>query len=297
MRVRANTNSQATAREAPPTASALSLGMTQQSGEDASGPNITLDDDEIREVDRGTLVSLSIPDSANVLGASVEIKPDQVSFKAYGVEINRDGLFIEGKNVSEIHQDDLRLLGELGRGACSVVKQAQVRRSEVAGGWEDGGTRIFTTAVARLEVLPPAIIILIVLEVLVYLFPNVLCRKGPTLVFCFLAPTRTKHSPTPRQLLARASCSSREEPSKGQLAWLTASAPLLQPCPSSFGGASYRAMELLLCFSAACCSIHHVFLRLLARTAGVSTYRMPLVSVAVRLLRLRLLLLPLSSEE
>lgn len=52
---------------------------------------------------------------------------DEVEFEAQGVKINLDGLFIEGENVSEVHQDDLRVLGELGRGACSVVKQAQVR--------------------------------------------------------------------------------------------------------------------------------------------------------------------------
>lgn len=98
--------------------------MTQQSGGDPSGLELT-QDEEICERKR-TSISLAIPVGAKQLGASVEIKDDQVSFEAHGVEINRDGLFIEGKNVSEIHQDDLRILGELGRGACSVVKRAQV---------------------------------------------------------------------------------------------------------------------------------------------------------------------------
>lgn len=108
-------------------------GMTQQSegGEDATSvptlkPRVTLSA-ELRERRRSS-ISLAIPAGANPLAASVEIKQDQVEFEAHGVKINRDGLFIEGVNVSEIHQDDLRILRELGRGACSVVKQAQVRR-------------------------------------------------------------------------------------------------------------------------------------------------------------------------
>lgn len=82
---------------------------------------------ELRERRRSS-ISLAIPAGGDPLAASVEIQQDQVEFEAHGVKINRDGLFIEGINVSEIHQDDLRMLSELGRGACSVVKQAQVRR-------------------------------------------------------------------------------------------------------------------------------------------------------------------------
>lgn len=167
--------------------------MTQQSGGDASGPNIARDEDDEEYVDghKRTSMSLAIPDGANALGASVEIKPDQVAFTAYDVEINCDGLFIEGKNVSQIHQDDLRILGELGRGACSVVKQAQVRRSEVAGGWEDGGTRI--TAVARVEVLPPIYYTRSSRwsnPQQLHISQRVQEIKGPTLVLFWLPPER-----------------------------------------------------------------------------------------------------------
>lgn len=77
---------------------------------------------------RRSSISLAIPVCAHQMTASVEIRNDEVEFEAHGVKISHEGLFIEGTNVSEIHQDDLRVLRELGRGACSVVKQAQVRR-------------------------------------------------------------------------------------------------------------------------------------------------------------------------
>ncbi|CAM9242995.1 unnamed protein product [Scytosiphon promiscuus] len=73
---------------------------------------------------RRSSISLAIPICAQ-MAASVDIGADQVEFEAHGVKISHDGLFIDGNNVSEIHQDDLRVLSELGRGACSVVKQAQ----------------------------------------------------------------------------------------------------------------------------------------------------------------------------
>lgn len=75
---------------------------------------------------RRSSISLAIPVCADQLAASVNIESHQVEFEAHGLKINRDGLFIEGANVSEIHQDDLRVLRELGRGACSVVMKAQV---------------------------------------------------------------------------------------------------------------------------------------------------------------------------
>lgn len=77
---------------------------------------------------RRSSVSLALPNGGDQQGmtASVNIGAGQVEFEAHGVKINRDGLFIEGTNVSGIHQDDLRVLAEIGRGACSVVKQAQV---------------------------------------------------------------------------------------------------------------------------------------------------------------------------
>ncbi|CAN0262640.1 unnamed protein product [Ectocarpus sp. 6 AP-2014] len=74
---------------------------------------------------RRSSISLAIPVCAHQMTASVEIRNDEVEFEAHGVKISHEGLFIEGTNVSEIHQDDLRVLRELGRGACSVVKQAQ----------------------------------------------------------------------------------------------------------------------------------------------------------------------------
>lgn len=77
---------------------------------------------------RRSSISLAIPVCANQMAASVEIGQNQVEFEAHGVKISQDGLFIDGTNVSAVHQNDLRVLSELGRGACSVVKQAQVRR-------------------------------------------------------------------------------------------------------------------------------------------------------------------------
>ncbi|CAM9761435.1 unnamed protein product [Ectocarpus sp. 12 AP-2014] len=74
---------------------------------------------------RRSSISLAIPVCAHQMTASVEIRNDEVEFEAHGVKISHEGLFIEGTNVSEIHQDDLRVFRELGRGACSVVKQAQ----------------------------------------------------------------------------------------------------------------------------------------------------------------------------
>lgn len=78
---------------------------------------------------RRSSISLAIPVCAHPMAASVEIGQDEVEFEAHGVRIDQDGLFIDGSNVSGIHQNDLRVLSELGRGACSVVKLAQV-------GWE-----------------------------------------------------------------------------------------------------------------------------------------------------------------
>lgn len=100
--------------------------MTQQgSGNEAD--EVAVMETKARERRRSS-VSLALPNGADQQGmvASVNIGADQVEFEAHGVKINRDGLFIEGTNVSAIHQDDLRVLKELGRGACSVVKQAQV---------------------------------------------------------------------------------------------------------------------------------------------------------------------------
>lgn len=76
---------------------------------------------------RRSSISLAIPVCAHQMAASVQIDHDQVEFEAHGVKISQDGLFIDGNNVSSVHQNDLRVLRELGRGACSVVKQAQVR--------------------------------------------------------------------------------------------------------------------------------------------------------------------------
>lgn len=81
-----------------------------------------------RERRRSSLSLPTVSDLQDTLSASVNIGSDQVEFEAQGVKINRDGLFIEGTNVSEVHQDDLSVLGELGRGACSVVMQAQVNK-------------------------------------------------------------------------------------------------------------------------------------------------------------------------
>eukprot|EP00752_Nemacystus_decipiens_P004021 g3683.t1 len=74
---------------------------------------------------RRSSISLAIPVCSHQMAASVEIGQDEVDFEAHGVKISQDGLFIDGTNVSEIHQNDLRVLSELGRGACSVVKKAQ----------------------------------------------------------------------------------------------------------------------------------------------------------------------------
>eukprot|EP00903_Cladosiphon_okamuranus_P006592 g6440.t1 len=74
---------------------------------------------------RRSSISLAIPVCSHQMAASVEIGQDEVDFEAHGVKISQDGLFIDGTNVSKIHQNDLRMLSELGRGACSVVKKAQ----------------------------------------------------------------------------------------------------------------------------------------------------------------------------
>lgn len=85
---------------------------------------------------RRSSISLAIPVCSSQMAASVEIGQDEVDFEAHGVKISQDGLFIDGTNVSEIHQNDMRVLSELGRGACSVVKKAQVRprRDRKSGG-------------------------------------------------------------------------------------------------------------------------------------------------------------------
>lgn len=82
---------------------------------------------------RRSSISLAIPVCSNPMAASVEIGQDEVDFEAHGVKISQDGLFIDGANVSEVHHNDLRVLSELGRGACSVVKKAQVRGGRVEG--------------------------------------------------------------------------------------------------------------------------------------------------------------------
>lgn len=77
---------------------------------------------------RRSSLSMALPVCSEQQGmaASVNIGADQVEFEAHGIKINHDGLFVQGTNVSEIHQRDLREVRELGRGACSVVKQVQV---------------------------------------------------------------------------------------------------------------------------------------------------------------------------
>lgn len=84
-----------------------------------------------RERRRSSIGGLALPSGSaseqQQLNASINIGAAQVEFEAQGVKINADGLFINGENVSEVHQDDLAVLSELGRGACSVVKKAQVR--------------------------------------------------------------------------------------------------------------------------------------------------------------------------
>lgn len=94
---------------------------------------------------RRSSISLAIPVCSNQMAASVEIGQDEVDFEAHGVKISQDGLFIDGTNVSEIHQNDLRVLSELGRGACSVVKKAQVRPKQRRKVWglrkREGGSR------------------------------------------------------------------------------------------------------------------------------------------------------------
>lgn len=71
-------------------------------------------------------LALALPGTSQDLSSSVYIDDNEVEFEAHGVKINQQGLFINGANVSEINPDDLQILGELGRGACSVVKKAQV---------------------------------------------------------------------------------------------------------------------------------------------------------------------------
>lgn len=95
-------------------------------GDMASAQAVQAAQQQARERRRSS-ISLAIPICANQMAASVEIGHDQVEFEAHGVKISQDGLFIDGNNVSSVHQNDLRVLRELGRGACSVVKQAQVR--------------------------------------------------------------------------------------------------------------------------------------------------------------------------
>lgn len=82
-----------------------------------------------RERRRSSIGTLALPvgsDQQQNLNTSVNFGADEIEFEAQGVKINKDGLFIHDENVSEVHQDDLAVLTELGRGACSVVKKAQV---------------------------------------------------------------------------------------------------------------------------------------------------------------------------
>lgn len=73
-------------------------------------------------------LALALPGSSQDLSSSVNIDENEVEFEAHGVKISQQGLFINGTNISEINPDDLHILGELGRGACSVVKKAQASR-------------------------------------------------------------------------------------------------------------------------------------------------------------------------
>lgn len=92
-----------------------------------SQPGIASIDAQPRAGRRSPLtLALALPGNSQDLSSSVKIDENEVEFEAQGVKINQQGLFINGVNVSEINPDDLHILGELGRGACSVVKKAQV---------------------------------------------------------------------------------------------------------------------------------------------------------------------------
>lgn len=108
-------------------------------GDEASAQAAQAAQQQARERRRSSIAQLAIPVCANQMAASVEIGHDQVEFEAHGVSISQDGLFIDGNNVSSVHQNDLRVLSELGRGACSVVKQAQVCRGAHLTQEEEGG--------------------------------------------------------------------------------------------------------------------------------------------------------------
>lgn len=112
-------------------------------GDEASAQAVQAARQQARERRRSSISQLAIPICANQMAASVEIGQDQVEFEAHGVRISQDGLFIDGNNVSSVHQNDLQVLSELGRGACSVVKQAQVcGEAHRTGGRGGGGYRL-----------------------------------------------------------------------------------------------------------------------------------------------------------
>lgn len=81
-----------------------------------------------RERRRSSIGTLALPVCASQqkMSESLNIGADEVEFEAQSVRINYDGLFIQDENVSQVHPDNLTVLRELGRGACSVVMQAQV---------------------------------------------------------------------------------------------------------------------------------------------------------------------------
>lgn len=99
------------------------MGQAEHAGEVLTLDKIVRDAEKHGK--RRTSVSLALPDCPRGLAASVEISGNEVEFEAHGVIINHEGLFIDGTNVSTINLDDLQILSELGRGACSVVKKAQ----------------------------------------------------------------------------------------------------------------------------------------------------------------------------
>ncbi|CAM9792824.1 unnamed protein product, partial [Discosporangium mesarthrocarpum] len=83
---------------------------------------------QARERRRSSISSLALPMDAptgDMLRASEDMEEDFVVSEDGRVRIDKRGLYIDGTNVSEVRQEDLRFISELGRGACSVVKKAQ----------------------------------------------------------------------------------------------------------------------------------------------------------------------------
>ncbi|CAM9226889.1 unnamed protein product, partial [Phaeothamnion confervicola] len=83
--------------------------------------------DKRKDDRRKSMMSLALPDSRQEteLVRSVEFGSDAIEFKDEDVRIDYHGLSIRGETSSPIHQEDLYIVSELGRGACSVVKKAQ----------------------------------------------------------------------------------------------------------------------------------------------------------------------------